>query len=182
LEVLESIVETAHSNELEVAALISERQGIVLSIKAGVDELAHTPCFKVEPSLLRRAISQDITMVSTLHIHSVIGCPRAISNARTWLSLGGSYVYGSDMGNRGIPDALDIRELELMKKAGLSPTEVLRAATSDAGANLGLAPLGKLTPGAVADLIVVDGNPLDDLHVLKSPTLVMSKGRIVRRP
>jgi imidazolonepropionase-like amidohydrolase len=56
------------------------------------------------------------------------------------------------------------KELELMVKAGMTPAQVLVAATSRAAEFLGLADTGSLVPGKRADLLVLDANPLDDIR------------------
>jgi len=58
-------------------------------------------------------------------------------------------------------------ELELMEEAGFHPLEVIRNATVNGATLLGLDDrLGRIRPGFIADLLVVNGNPLDNLHVL----------------
>jgi imidazolonepropionase-like amidohydrolase len=61
----------------------------------------------------------------------------------------------------------------------LSPVYVLRSATSMAAEALGRPDLGSLRPGKAADLLAVKGNPLQDMHALANPRLVISRGRIV---
>jgi imidazolonepropionase-like amidohydrolase len=61
----------------------------------------------------------------------------------------------------------------------LSPTYILKSATSMAAAALGLSELGVIAPGKTADLVAVRGNPLEDIHALKAPQFVMSRGRVV---
>ncbi len=69
-------------------------------------------------------------------------------------------------------------ELELLVGAGLTPYEALRAATLAPAAFLGKSPeFGSVTPGKRADLILVDGNPLDDIRRLRRPLGVMTRGR-----
>jgi imidazolonepropionase-like amidohydrolase len=53
------------------------------------------------------------------------------------------------------------RELSLLTGAGMTPEQALRAATSDAADFLGKADLGRLRPGAVADMVFVRGNPTE---------------------
>jgi imidazolonepropionase-like amidohydrolase len=63
--------------------------------------------------------------------------------------------------------------------AGLSPLEVLRAATSESARALGLESVcGALRPGLAADLLVLEGDPLVDLEVLERPLLVIAAGRV----
>jgi imidazolonepropionase-like amidohydrolase len=66
-----------------------------------------------------------------------------------------------------------------MAHAGLSRLAVLRAATSKAGRQLGLAPLGTLVAGAPADVVGVRGDPVRDLATLKEPLLVVAGGHPV---
>ena len=63
--------------------------------------------------------------------------------------------------------------------ADLSPVFVLKSATSVAAEALGRDDLGVIAPGKAADLLVVQGNPLQDMRALTQPTLVVSRGRVV---
>src|SRR5215467_1611777 len=89
---------------------------------------------------------------------------------------------GSDIGNR-YPHGRNAREIEFLVRAGLSPLEAIKAATGTAARILGKeGTIGALTPGAFADLLVVDGNPLEDVRVLGDPeriSLVVQEGRAV---
>jgi imidazolonepropionase-like amidohydrolase len=67
-----------------------------------------------------------------------------------------------------------------MQNAGMTATEVLRAATAEAGKQLGMAPLGTLVPRAPADLWAVRGDPTKSLVVLKRPVFVMARGVPIR--
>ena len=79
-------------------------------------------------------------------------------------AAGASLVLGSDS---GVQDHFygfaAHRELELMVAAGLSPMDSIVTATSRSADRLGLDDSGRLTPGARADFIVLDANPLDDI-------------------
>ena len=60
-------------------------------------------------------------------------------------------------------------ELDLMAKAGLTPMQILKAASVDAAACMQMAgKIGSLQPGAWADLIVLERNPLDDIKNMRS--------------
>jgi len=73
-------------------------------------------------------------------------------------------------------------ELELLVKAGLSPLEALRTATSTAAAVLGLkGQLGCISPGAIADLVVLEANPLEDIRNTQEIHAVIQGGRIIDR-
>jgi imidazolonepropionase-like amidohydrolase len=89
---------------------------------------------------------------------------------------------GSDIGNR-YPHGRNAREIEFLVRAGLSPMQAVKAATGMAARILGKeGTIGALTPGAWADLVVVDGNPLADVRVLADHErirLVMLEGRAI---
>lgn len=75
-----------------------------------------------------------------------------------------------------LPEALAV----FARLAELTPVETLRSATSEAARALEL-DAGRLTPGLAADVLVVDGNPLEDLAALLRPILVVARGRIALR-
>lgn len=81
---------------------------------------------------------------------------------------GGRVVAGSDSGFMyNLHGFGFIRELEMLREAGLSPLEVIRAATLWGAEELGVgAETGSIEPGKRADLVVVPGNPLADLKLL----------------
>jgi imidazolonepropionase-like amidohydrolase len=73
-----------------------------------------------------------------------------------------------------LPEALAV----FARLAELSPIEALRAATSEAAEALGLAhETGALGPGLAADILVLEGDPLEDLEALRRPRLVVARGR-----
>ena len=71
------------------------------------------------------------------------------------------------------------RELELLVEAGLSPSQALRAATSASADHLGLRDLGEVREGAIADLVVVDGEPHQNIRDISQVRLVLRDGRVV---
>ena len=79
-------------------------------------------------------------------------------------AAGATLVLGSDSGVQDHFYGFSAhRELELMVAAGLSPMDVIATATSRSADRLGLDDSGRLAPGARADFIVLDANPLDDI-------------------
>jgi imidazolonepropionase-like amidohydrolase len=80
-------------------------------------------------------------------------------------AAGASIILGPDTGLEDhIFGYAEQKELELMAGAGMSPSQVIVAATSRAAAFLGLPDRGALAPGKRADLLVLDANPLDDIR------------------
>ena len=93
------------------------------------------------------------------------------------------FIASTDAGIPGVahhrlPEALAL----FARLAGMRPVEVLRAATSDCARALGLEGVtGELRAGFAADVLVVDGNPLEDLSALLRPILVVARGRVQGR-
>ena len=73
-------------------------------------------------------------------------------------------------------------DLELLVRAGLSPLEALRTATSNAAAALGLeGRLGCISPGAAADLVVLDADPLEDIRNTQKIYAIIQGGNLIDR-
>jgi imidazolonepropionase-like amidohydrolase len=73
-------------------------------------------------------------------------------------------------------------EMALLVRAGLSPLEALQAATRNAARFLGkLDSLGTIETGKIADLILLDANPLDDIGNTKKINAVVMNGRLLDR-
>lgn len=182
---------------LPVAAHAHTDDGVRAATLAGVQTIEHGTA--VSPSTLRLMRARKVCLVPTLSFWADMGAPggeydhpilaararemfptarRAVSQAvREHVKL----IAGSDMrydrsSLMGIAD-----ELVLMRQSGLNAHQVLRAATSVAASCLGVGNrTGSIRPRMEADLIVVDGNPANDISVLKRPRMVINDGAIVR--
>jgi imidazolonepropionase-like amidohydrolase len=96
---------------------------------------------------------------------------------------GGIIAVGNDYGVPGMQPGIPLREMDLLQSAGLSPMAVIEAATKQAAYVCGQGDeLGTLEIGKLADLIVVDGNPLDDLNAMGSVLFVVKDGEVVLSP
>ena len=85
---------------------------------------------------------------------------------------------GSDAGNPVTFHGVSlIRELELLAQAGLPLGEVLKAATSRAADRLGQSSLGRVTTGAVADLVVLESDPTENIGAYRRVSSVYLGGR-----
>ena len=103
-----------------------------------------------------------------------------IASIQRALELGVPIAAGTDAGGHGHPK--NAGELQCLVEAGLTPMQALRAGTQWAAQCLALGrEVGTLERGRFADLVVVHGNPLDDITVLLDPArieLVLKGGAV----
>jgi len=86
--------------------------------------------------------------------------------------------FGTDAGV--FPHGENARQFALDVKAGQSPIEAIRGATSVAAEVLGTPDRGRIETGRLADLIAVDGNPLEDVAELEDVSFVMKGGVVYK--
>ena len=194
---LRAIVATAHSLHMRVAAHCSGADGVRAAALAGVDSIEHgTFGQDAEAQLMRPhgiMLAPTIMAMSTLRenagrglyspevearnaeVISVIG--RMIVAARR---AGVRIVFGTDSGvfahGRNAEEALYMSRI-----GGMAPREILIAATTTAAELLDLtAETGTISVGKAADIIAVEGDPLQDLTALQRVHFVTARGRVVR--
>lgn len=93
-------------------------------------------------------------------------------------AAGVNFVAGTDAGWRFTRIDDQPMEIALVHEGGMSPLEAITASTGFAAKVMGVEDkLGTLTPGLAADVLVVSGNPLDDLAKLRDVRLVMQGGK-----
>jgi imidazolonepropionase-like amidohydrolase len=100
------------------------------------------------------------------------------------VQAGATLVVGTDAAAAGTPAAHGIsihREMELLTEAGLSPLQVLRAATSTTADAFSLPDRGRIVVGRRADLVMVRGNPIDDITTTRDIVRVWRAGVALRR-
>jgi imidazolonepropionase-like amidohydrolase len=107
----------------------------------------------------------------------------AMKDLRRIQDAGIDIVMGTDAGNIGTLHGPSIhREMRLMAEAGLTPLEVLRSATVNGARTLGLAgQVGGVEAGMLADLVILDADPLADVGNLEKVHRVI-KGGVVFEP
>jgi imidazolonepropionase-like amidohydrolase len=148
--------------------------------------------YEFDPELARKIVDQNqyvgLTMsglarrsflpqIKTFDIGPVKRLDARFACERRMIDFGIKYTIHSDAGVRCCPIdrfALGLRAAELELK--LTPSEILRAATSTAAEAIGLTDRGLLQAGKRADLIVVEGDPLRDLQCLEKIRGVMKAG------
>ncbi|MGZ8215667.1 MAG: amidohydrolase family protein [Methylosarcina sp.] len=191
LETVQAIVAKAHALGKRVTAHIGENTGAQLALEGQVDEWAHAPCAAIDEDLLQRAVDQGVKVVTTIDtLGSCSGIHANVHQLANMMTLAGDtgseFLYGSEIGHDNVPWGVNGQEMHLMlhltSGEGIDANDVLnilKAATSRAGENLGVDKLGTLSPDAPADLIAVKGNPFERFKLLEYPDLVVSGGRII---
>jgi imidazolonepropionase-like amidohydrolase len=183
-EELDSVVAPAHAAGRTVVAHAIGPAGARLAMDAGVDALAHLP--RVTPAQARDLASHH--MVVSVTGATILAASRdkpwrqdVFDAAKALREAGVTVVFGTDAGV--LPHGQNAREAVAMQELGWSPLEVLHAATDSAAKALRLpGGAGQLVPGAPADLIAVEGNPLQDLTALQRVVLVVKAGAVFHQP
>src|SRR6267142_3049032 len=104
----------------------------------------------------------------------------ALQNLRRLWDAGIPVVMGTDAGNIGTLHGPSVfREMEIMTQAGLTPLQVLRSATSNGAKAMGMErEIGTLAPGKLADLVILDADPLADVMNLGKIHRVIKDGKV----
>lgn len=104
-------------------------------------------------------------------------------NAKKMHDKGIQLTIGTDAGNPAVFFGPSVhREMELLVEAGISPAEVLRASTINAAEILGQQErLGTIYKGKLADILVIEGNPLEDIRNTQNIFMVIKNGHILDR-
>ena len=98
---------------------------------------------------------------------------------RRFVEAGGKLLAGSDTASFVLPGISLHREMELFVEAGLSPMQALQTATQNNAEFLRQDHVGTLAVGKQADLLIVNGNPLQDIRHTQAIHIVMKGGKIV---
>jgi imidazolonepropionase-like amidohydrolase len=191
-----AIVDEAHRLGVRVAAHAEGLQGTRMAVEEGVDTVEHGLSLHREPALLAAMAERGIVLVPTLStFHDLADrftgdfAPMLVEQAKRQKEEAYSTLVAARdagvtlaMGHDSGPPGDNALELVRMVEGGLSPIEGIVAATRGSATALGRDDLGTVTAGAVADVLVVEGDPLADIRVLNDPSrvwLVVQGGRIV---
>ncbi len=194
LDEFKLIVETANSAGCPVVAHAMTKEGMRRAILGGVATIEHGDSGDEE--VFRLMANRHVALCPTL------AAAEAMSKYRGWqpgsepepaalkskravfkvaLAAGVPIVNGSDMGVFAHGDGA--RELELMVEYGMKPAEALWSATSLAAEFLKLdKQIGLVKAGMLADLIAVEGDPMQDIKALRKVKLVIKDGEMVLGP
>ena len=164
----------AHRLQVPVVSHALSDADARLAAEIGADVLAHTPVELLEAATLEAWRGRAV--ISTLRAFG--GSPDTLANLRA-LSAQTTVLYGTDYGNTSTA-GIDGVELSLMREAGLTPAQILAAGTAAPAGLWGLADLGAVAPGREADLLLLAGDPLQDITALAQPVGVLIHGAAPR--
>jgi len=179
-----AIVQAAHARGARVSAHVLRTEDLARGLDAGADDIAHMVEDRVSDALIGRMVATGTYWVPTLELWQRVELPskRPVTNLGRFVAAGGQVALGTDYAgyaatfDLGMP----VTEIGLMAEAGMTPMQIIVAATKNAAIVCGLGrELGTLEPGKLADVLVVDGDPLADLHALTQPRLVLRDGVII---
>lgn len=170
---LAAICRAAAEEQVPVVAHVEGPGQVERALGAGVRELAHTPWTEPLSDRVVQALAKRTRIVSTLDIQSFGGdtpeVRTAVDNLRRFHEAGGVVLYGTDLGNGPIPPGIDLREILLLREAGLTTEEIVEA--------MARGPLQRNAPG---DLLALGRNPFEELEAFEDLRLVVRGGRVVR--
>ena len=173
---LAAVMVVAKAARRPVFAHAIGQAGALLAAAGGARALAHTPV--VDAAGAQALARTRVRVISTLaSLGPRAGGPEVGRSFHLLREAGVPVVLGTDAGV--LPHGKNAAELVALVSAGLSPAEALRAATVDAATLLGVADIGEIATGKAADFVVVEGDPLEDVHTLEHPVLVVQRGRPV---
>src|SRR6266851_82826 len=196
LEEMKAIVADAHRLGRKVAAHAHGAEGVRWASEAGVDSIEHGSY--IDDAGIAAMKKNGTYLVPTLYLadwflenmeqthmppplmakaREVI--PVARKNIAHAFASGVKVAFGTDAAV--YPHGLNAHEFAVMVKLGLTPLQAIQAATVNAADLLGWSgKVGSLEPGAWADIVAVEGDPLKDVTTLERVKFVMKGGEVVK--
>jgi imidazolonepropionase-like amidohydrolase len=180
---MEATVNAAHQLGMTVATHAYAGDAIADAVRAGVDSVDHG--FGATDATLKEMKKKNIYLVPTLTIAQRKGSGTTLYRDRyrafeRALEIGTPIAFGTDVG--GIPHRFAAREFSYMVDLGMSPTAAIVSATINTAELFGLdTEIGTIAPGKLADIIAVEGNPLEDIGTLQDVDFVMKSGRVAKQ-
>ncbi len=198
------IADEASRHGLPVSAHAHSVQAIRACIHAGVSTIEHATFVSRTGIDVDEEILQLMADRSTVVVPTVVPAENAIRAGRTlglareigmssadfmaarrevlraMYRAGVRLVAGSDAGVTGVRFTDVLGEVKLLAEIGMSHEQAIAAATGTSAEAVGMQQVGRITPGYLADLLAVRGDPSADLDALHHPVLVVLSGDIVQ--
>ena len=191
LEELSAGADEARNFGLKLAVHAHGAEGIKAGIRAGAASIEHGTLMDDEGRALMK--QHGTYLVPTLEVRECVGSnypPEFVSKAqqimtaqlanfRKAVQAGVKIGFGTDIGVCRF--GTNAREFSLMVENGMTPMQAIQAASSADADLLGVAhKLGSISPGKLADIIAVRGDPLANVRLLEDVRFVMKDGRIYK--
>jgi imidazolonepropionase-like amidohydrolase len=193
VEELKAVVDEAHGQGKKVACHAYSGIGLHRALDGGCDSIEHG--LSLDDAAIAQMLKQGTWLVPTLGVYYTDWSPenttdgkrdRARANEhevsfKKALKAGVKIAFGTDMG--GIPWTDPIaNEFGFMVKFGMTPMDAIKSATSTAANLLEMkGEIGVIAPGAFADIVAVQGDPLDNIDALKNVSFVMKDGAVFKQ-
>jgi len=190
---LAAAVQEAARVRKHIAVHARGEPGTLYAARAGVVSIDHAD--KLSPETMRLMREKQIFAVPTFTISEYFVEHASPDHAATerqilamhaqefrkQLAAGVPVAMGSDVGP--FPHGTQAREFVLLVKYGMTPLAAIQAGTLHGAKLLGWEDeIGNLKPNYFADVVAVEGNPLDDITALQSVSFVMKGGTVYKRP
>lgn len=189
---IRAIAEAAHARGARVSAHIDRSVALRRAVLAGIDDAAHMPRDRMPDDVIAEMVSRGVGLVPTIDVYENLAeergnaeewratiLPLMYDNLRRFVAAGGVLALGDDYGNPRVALGMPMNELSHWIAAGLTPSQVIAAATRGGALVCGLEDkIGLLQPGMAADILVVDGDPLQGLSALERVALVLRDGQV----
>jgi imidazolonepropionase-like amidohydrolase len=196
---MKTLINEAHDKGKPVAGHCVWAKGTLTAVRLGIDTVEHG--IDLTEEVVDLMIEKGIYLVPTLYAPVEIGkrgkefgfspeqvtaaqriVERHITSFQMALEAGVNIAMGTDAGYGPPIHGTNAYELELMVENGMRPMQALMAATSTAARLMRIDDkVGTIEEGKLADLVVVDGNPLDDIKILQDKeriALVIKDGTV----
>jgi imidazolonepropionase-like amidohydrolase len=194
LEEMKAIVADAHRLGRKVAAHAHGAQGIAWASEAGVDSIEHgsyiddagiatmkkngtylVPTQYLSDWMRENAVKIGLPPMYATKMKEVTAVSR--QNIKKAFNAGVKIAFGTDAAV--YPHGLNAHEFAVYVQIGMTPLQAIQTATVNAADLLGWTDrIGTVEQGKFADIIAVNGDPLKDVTLLQSPTLVMKGGTV----
>jgi imidazolonepropionase-like amidohydrolase len=193
LDEIKAVVDEAHGWGKKVACHAYNGIGLHRALDGGCDSIEHG--LELDDAAVSQMLKQGTWFVPTLSVYYYWWEPentdggkrdRARANVHgpsftKALKAGVKIAFGTDVGGFPWKDSI-AQEFAYMTKFGMTPLQAIQAATTRAAELLDQqGKIGVIAPGAYADIIAVQGDPLQDVNVLKNVSFVMKDGAIFKQ-
>ena len=179
-EEVTAITSLAHEHGTLELAHVDTVKELELAVDNGVDVATHMVIDRLPDELIQKMVAKDFTVIPTVAVlagYNESAKAQILANLQQFAAAGGKVALGDDYGNPGIQLGMPIADIELMLQAGMTPIQVIVAGTKNAAhACNRQQELGTLEAGKIADILIIQGDPLEDIHALLNVQMVLRDG------